>query len=131
MVRSSIKGQRLVALFLLGLLLLNYPLLDLSAGPVDPAKRDAKTKELSDTTRFSIFIRGLSNGFVEVDAPAPGLPPITQYKTLQLNFKRKGDRFLTDSRDIEFVSPSQWIYRSAARTIADKKDEKKDEPKDK
>ncbi len=97
------------------------------AGPADPAKRDPNIKELSDTTRFSIFIRGLSNGFVEVDAPAPGLPPITQYKTLQLNFKRKGDRFSVDSRDIEFVSPAQWIYRSAARTIpADKKDEKKE-----
>jgi len=64
-----------------------------------------------------------------VDAPAPGLPPITQYKTLQLNFKRKGDRFSTDSRDFEFVSPAQWIYRSAARTIptgkkADDKDKK-------
>ncbi len=96
------------------------------AGPADPAKRDAKFKELSDTTRFSIFIRGLSNGFVETDSPVPGLPSITKYKTLQLNFKRKGDRFSTDSRDIEFVSPAQWIYRSAARTIskAPKADEK-------
>ena len=32
MIRPSIKGQRLVALFLLGFLLLNYPLLDLFAG---------------------------------------------------------------------------------------------------
>jgi len=96
------------------------------AGPADPEKRDPKHKELSDTTRFSIFVRGLSNGFVEVDAPAPGLPPITQYKTLQLNFKRTGDRFSTDSRNIEFVSPAQWIYRSAARTISpvDKKENK-------
>lgn len=93
------------------------------AGPVDPSKRDTKHKELSETTRFSIFVRGLSNGFVEVDAPAPGLPPITQYKTLQLNFKRTGDRFSTDSRDIEFVSPAQWIYRSAARTIPKAKDD--------
>ncbi|MBI2805610.1 MAG: hypothetical protein HYX68_11585 [Planctomycetes bacterium] len=91
------------------------------AGPADPKKRDPKYKELSDTTHFSIFIRGLSNGFVEVDAPAPGLPPITQYKTLQLNFKRKGDRFSTDSRDIEFVTPPQWIYRSASRTISNAK----------
>jgi hypothetical protein len=29
---NSVKGQRLVALFLLGCLLLNYPLLDLAAG---------------------------------------------------------------------------------------------------
>ena len=33
MIRPSIKGQRLVALFLLGALLLNYPLLNLFAGP--------------------------------------------------------------------------------------------------
>ena len=32
MIRPSIKGQRLVALFLLGCLLLNYPLLNLFAG---------------------------------------------------------------------------------------------------
>ncbi len=96
------------------------------AGPADPKKRDPKFKELSDTTRFSIFIRGLSNGFVEVDAPAPGLPSITQYKTLQLNFKRKGDRFSTDSRDIEFVEPALWIYRSAGRTIPVDKLEIKD-----
>ena len=33
MIRPSIKGQRLVALFLLGVLLLNYPLLNLFAAP--------------------------------------------------------------------------------------------------
>ena len=32
MIRPSIKGQRLVALFLLGFLLLNYPLLIMFAG---------------------------------------------------------------------------------------------------
>ena len=32
MIRLSIKGQRLVALFLLGFLLFNYPLLNLFAG---------------------------------------------------------------------------------------------------
>ena len=31
MIRSSMKGQRLAALFLLGVLLLNYPLLNLFA----------------------------------------------------------------------------------------------------
>lgn len=33
MIRPSIKGPRLVALFLLGFLLLNYPLLNLFSGP--------------------------------------------------------------------------------------------------
>jgi len=87
------------------------------AGPVDPKKRDPKHRELSDTTRFSIFAVGLSSGYVEVDAPAPGLPAVTQRKTLQLNFKRKGDRFSTDSRDIEFVAPPQWIYRADPRKL--------------
>ena len=32
MVRSSLKGQRLVALFLLGCLLFNYPIFSLFAG---------------------------------------------------------------------------------------------------
>jgi len=97
------------------------------AGPADPKLFDPKHRELRETTRFTVFIGGLSNGLVEVDAPAPGLPPITQRKTLQLNFMRKGDRFSTDSRDIEFVSPSQWIYRSVSRTIPiSKKDDEKD-----
>jgi hypothetical protein len=96
------------------------------AGPADPAKRNPKQKELSDSTRFSIFVSGISDGIVQVDAPAPGLPPITQYKTLQLNFKRKGDALSLDSRDFEFVPPPQWIYRSASRTITPaKKDNNK------
>ena len=33
MIRPGIKGQRLAALTLLGLLLFNYPLLELFAGP--------------------------------------------------------------------------------------------------
>jgi len=36
-IRSSLKGQRLVALFLLGCLLLNYPLISLFAGAVEIA----------------------------------------------------------------------------------------------
>jgi O-antigen/teichoic acid export membrane protein len=36
-VRASLKGQRLVALFLLGCLLLNYPLVSLFAGAAELA----------------------------------------------------------------------------------------------
>jgi hypothetical protein len=85
--------------------------------PAVPAKRGAQGRDLSECSRFSIFVSGLSNGFVEVDSPVAGEPPITQYKTLQLNFRRKGDRYSVDSRDIEFVPPAQWIYRSAGRRI--------------
>jgi hypothetical protein len=37
MIRSSLKGQRLMALFLLGGLALNYPLVSLFAGAVQVA----------------------------------------------------------------------------------------------
>lgn len=89
--------------------------------PGDPKKRLPGAKDLSDTTRFSIFGRGLSNGFRVLDPIAPGLPPITRHKTLQINFKRIGDRFSTDSRDISFVPPAEWIYRAADRKIDDAK----------
>jgi hypothetical protein len=97
------------------------------ATAADPKKRDPKVKELGETASFSIFISGLSSGSVQVDGPAPGLPPITQYKTLQLNFRRKGDRYSIDPRDVEFIAPAKWIYRAAGRTIPTEK--KDDEPK--
>jgi hypothetical protein len=85
------------------------------ASPANLKKRDADGKDLMDSTRFSIFVRGLSNGYVTVDPIAPGLQPVTRYKTLQLNFRRQGDRFSTDNRDISFVAPAEWIYRAAGR----------------
>jgi hypothetical protein len=94
------------------------------ATAADPKKRDPKVKDLGETASFSIFVSGLSNGSVQVDGPAPGLPAITQYKTLQLNFRRRGDRYSIDPRDVEFIAPAKWIYRAADRTIpAEKKDE--------
>jgi len=101
--------------------------------PADAKGRDSNARDLSETTSFSIFVRGLSNGSVDVDAPAAGLPPITQYKTLQLNFKRKGDRYSIDPRDIEFQAPAKWIYRAAGRTIPAKAPDAKieAEPKEK
>jgi hypothetical protein len=79
--------------------------------PADPAKRDAKVKDLSDANRFSVFVHGLSNGFVMVDPIVPGDPPMIRFKTLQLNFRRVGDRNNLDARDITFVPPAEWVYR--------------------
>jgi hypothetical protein len=87
------------------------------ASSADPSKRTAKKKDLSDTTSFSIFVNGLSNGSVEVDSPVQDGRTITQYKTLQLNFRRRGDRTSLDSRDIEFVPPAKWIYRAQGPTM--------------
>ncbi len=88
--------------------------------PADPAKHDPKVKDLSDSTRFSIFVRGLSNGFVIVDPIVPGDPPIIRSKTLQLNFRRVGDRNNLDARDITFVPPAEWIYRPGRQKIIPK-----------
>jgi len=91
------------------------------ASGADPKNRDPKQVDLADASRFTIYVRGLSNGHVVVDPPAPGLPPVTRYKTLQLNFKRLGDRFSVDSRDVSFVPPAEWIYRAAGRGTPDAK----------
>ncbi len=89
----------------------------------DPAKRDPKAKDLSTVTNFSIFVRGLSNGFVEVDPVVPGGPTLKRTKTLQLNFKRQGNIAVLDSRDISFEPPADWVYR--APKVRDRKEPEK------
>ena len=81
----------------------------------DPKARDPKTKDLSDSQRFSIFVGGLSSGTVQVDPVGKGKveAPIIRRKTLQLNSKRSGDRFQLDSREITFEPPAEWIYRAS------------------
>jgi hypothetical protein len=85
--------------------------------PANLKGRDPNKHDLSESTQFSIFVRGLSDGFVIVDPPAPGLPPSTREKTLQLKFRRTGDRYSTDSRDMLFVSPAEWTYRASSRSL--------------
>lgn len=60
-----------------------------------------------DTTRFSIFVSGLSNGWSKDDQG------IVRRKTLQLNFKRLSDRAHLDT-EVKFIAPSEWIYRATA-----------------
>jgi hypothetical protein len=82
--------------------------------PADGSKRDPKKKDLSDSRRYSIFVSGLSNGWVITDPAKKGDNPVVRRKTLQLNFKRVGDRFLMDSRDISFIPPAEWMYRASS-----------------
>jgi len=81
----------------------------------DPKKRDGKKKDLADSNRFSIFVSGLSNGWVLTDPPGGKGDdlPVVRRKTLRLEFKRRGDRFLLDARDISFQPPAEWIYRAS------------------
>jgi hypothetical protein len=98
-----------------------------AASIANPNKRDPNVRELIDSTRFSIFVRGLSNGFVLVDPLAPKQPTITRYKTLQLKFRKTGDRASLDSRTFSFQAPAEWQYRPGNTTIfgtTDTKDKK-------
>jgi len=95
----------------------------------DPAKRDPKVKDISDSTRFSIFVSGLTNASVTVDPIAPGLPSVTRWKTLQLNFKRQNEKFTLDSRDIQFVPSAEWTYRAGSLTPEMRKEAEKKELK--
>lgn len=98
--------------------------------PLSPSKKDAlphtvtgvaiwddttKEQNLRDTTRFSIFVSGLSNGW-SVDDNGK-----VRRKTLQLNFRRLGDRFYQDSREIRFVAPAEWVYRAVSFPMVDGK----------
>lgn len=59
-----------------------------------------------DTNQFTIFVTGLSNGWSVDDKD------VIRRKTLQLNFRRFGDRTNQDARDIRFVPPEEWVYRA-------------------
>lgn len=68
-----------------------------------------------DSNRYSIFVAGLSNGWAVTDGPDG--KQVVRRKTLQLNFKRLGDRYLMRSEEIRFVPPAQWIYRGSQLSI--------------
>jgi hypothetical protein len=60
--------------------------------------------------RFSIFVRGLSDGYKEVPDPAGG-KPIVKYKTLRIDFIRRGDERNISEKEIEFNDPVyEWVY---------------------
>ncbi len=71
-----------------------------------------------DTTRFSIFVTGLSNGYAEVDAP--GGKKLLRRKTLQMNFKRLSDRFHLDA-PVQFMPQTEWLYRASPLAVPEAK----------
>jgi hypothetical protein len=70
-----------------------------------------------DANHYSIFVAGLSNGWSLTDPIPPATKPVIRRKTLQLNFRRVGDRYLQRSEEIRFVPPAQWIYRGSQLSI--------------
>ncbi len=92
--------------------------------PNDSEEVRAKKKtmpKLTDSTFFSIFIAGLSNGWAETEAAGGEL--VIRRKTLQLKFRRLGDGGLRRDEDLRY-NGSEWLYRASTLTIP--KDDKKD-----
>jgi hypothetical protein len=60
--------------------------------------------------RFSIYVRGLSDGYKEFPAAKDG-KPVVKYKTLRLDFIRRGDNRNLHEKEIEPAEPPYtWIY---------------------
>jgi hypothetical protein len=89
--------------------------------PIPPSKPDAAPRPVygvaiwpdvarraGDTTRFSVFVSGLSNGWTVDEAG------MVRRKTLQLNFRRLTDAAHQEGTDIQFVPPVEWVYRSTS-----------------
>jgi hypothetical protein len=59
---------------------------------------------------FSIYVRGLSDGHKVVEPPQGGKPQV-QYKTLRIDFIRRGDQHNINEKEIELLDPPyDWIY---------------------
>jgi len=79
---------------------------------VDDAVFGVATWDNWDTKadRFSIYVRGLSDGYKEISNPNGG-KPIVKYKTLRLDFIRRGDERNISEKEIEAGDPPyDWIY---------------------
>jgi hypothetical protein len=60
--------------------------------------------------RFSIYVRGLSDGYVEVPAESGG-KPVAKHKTLKINFIRRGDEHNLNEDEIQLADrPYEWVY---------------------
>lgn len=99
----------------------------ISAEPIPPSRPNAEPRAVTgvaiwddvdaDSNNYSIFVAGLSNGWAVTDDPEkPGVKSIVRRKTLQLNFKRLGDRFLQRSEEIRYESAA-WIYRGSSLKV--------------
>ncbi len=108
----------------------------IAADPIPPSKKDGPAravtgvaiwddKDIAESNRYSIFVSGLSNGVALTDPIEPGGKQVIRRKTLRLDFKRIGDQYYQDAREIHFMPPATWTYRAA--NLKSVKDEKKDE----
>jgi hypothetical protein len=98
----------------------------IASKPIPPSKPNAAPHAVTgvaiwddidpEANRFSIFVSGLSNGWSLAEIP-PDNKQIVRRKTLQLNFKRLGDKYYQHSGEIRFVPPIEWVYRATNVTV--------------
>jgi hypothetical protein len=59
--------------------------------------------------KFSVYVRGLSDGYQQ-DTGADG-KPVLKYKTLRIDFIRRGDQFELREKEIQLLDPPyEWVY---------------------
>jgi hypothetical protein len=60
--------------------------------------------------RFSIYVRGLSDGYKELPSPSGGKPTV-KYKTLRIDFIRRGDEHNLNEKEVYLNDPPyEWVY---------------------
>ncbi len=60
---------------------------------------------------FKIYVRGLSDGYQELPPPAGADKPAVRYKTLRIDFIRRGDALHINEKEIQILDPPyEWIY---------------------
>jgi hypothetical protein len=85
----------------------------MAATPIPPSKENADPTRVAgvaiwddvdpQTSHFYIYVSGLSNGWSVTDSTDPNdKDPVVRRKTLRLEFSRKGDPALLDSRQIKY-----------------------------
>jgi hypothetical protein len=95
----------------------------MAATPIPPSKENADPTRVAgvaiwddvdpETGHFYIYVSGLSNGWSVSDSTDPNdKDPVVRRKTLRLEFSRKGDPALLDSRQIKYEGAS-WEYRGS------------------
>ena len=99
----------------------------IAAEPIPPSRENAVPKRRHRRGRLGRrgprleqlqrLRAGLSNGWSQTDNPiSPDKEPVVRRKTLELDFKRLGDRYNMTSEEIHFVGPYKWIYRASELT---------------
>lgn len=86
-------------------------------GPLDDdkaTKEKEKLPKLADSNRFDIFVGGLSNGWSLSDPIPPDTKHVVRRKTLQLPFRKYGDKATMKSEAIKYQPPAQWPYRASS-----------------